>query len=65
MLEWNEQLGEFLIKKTLLKIAENIANYRINNLWMLVETEHNVVNVSNVKKLDEIHIEEIWISSNL
>jgi hypothetical protein len=48
-----------LIKKTLLKIAENIANYRINNLWMLVETEHNVVNVSNVKKLDEIHIEEI------
>lgn len=32
---------------------------------MLVETEHNVVNVFNAKKLDEIHIEEIWISSNL
>jgi hypothetical protein len=32
---------------------------------MLVEIEHNVVNVFNVKKLNEIHIEEIWISSNL
>lgn len=32
MLEWNEQLGKFLIKKKLLKIAEIIVNYRISNL---------------------------------
>jgi hypothetical protein len=30
---------------------------------MLVETEHNVVNVFNVKKLDEIHIEENFFKS--